>query len=1265
MIYIMHLSDFHIVDDPNWNNMKTCLLNTLKDEVQGVTKGQMLLVLSGDFHNWIDKDYDKAKKCINLLVKTLGLDIVKDVFMVPGNHDLYSTRKTDLYLSKIQLLRYTIDPLNDKNTVTLLLEPFKRYCDFCRSLGLYQQDPESTPACIHVRVWNNKLNLLHLNTALIADGENKDGQVLDINTLTGDKLYHEIHDNKRPTIAIGHNNFYDLNMDIKRLTATRFGFLNVKAYLCGDNHKFNNEKEKMNVEYGPGYGTKRFPNIVCGKCSTDAKDHYSDFGFLIHIWNEETGEVIVKQYEWKRDEDQSKFVVTYGAGQVAYNLSGTDMVDSIHERIQARNIEIINKSKNIHVFPELFAPVSIEDGDEKDNLTEAVFAATDQLKDTKPILLTARGGQGKTTQMLSLLESLTKHKNDDHKYDCSVLFCQLSDYERNADKDLLHDFLDKYYQIVEEKDQDSIIKDMKRKYNESKHHYFLLLDGLDEADPDVIDSIKSFAQEKNNVQIIIAGRSNGLFLGRETINMVLKDLRPEKAEQWLRKHYEGRKIAENRISTNPMLLILAYKVTNNLKRYDENTHYVGINGSTPLKLGEVLWNYSEYLLRKACVHKGITDKEKRFAIRFMHAILPHIAYKYFFDSKEKKNSATKFDRYELRETLKTFDEKDVNTDEAIETIKKTCIGILHYNENDDRFAFDHKLFMEFYAMMYISKLIDGNMDNDLTKGEYEIIGNDELLDNLELNKLLLYTLPFSTELFASDYKKRFISILDRKIRDTSTSEAQIQALAFIRAMYELWYINDYETLDPDRLNELSDVGWKALEYMTFFVELAEKELNSNQFVLQIDCLSYIYYILSQLYRTGEIFPSKKLKTQLYDFDPDLNQSFRMTYKAISLCNNSSDVVDGYNYLGHLFSAACDHILESFYYNTEIKTYTLSKDDLIINLEETPRVFDIEFSDYIPSGIANAKPGDSLNIDEVKARLQCFTRLVHTFFLKGLERGCILSMNVLALSEDQGQERKPKADRDYTAALRLFLQASDTDRFARFYSAQKAAQILAQKRASLNDHDESCLPEQADEEKTCKKVIELLEIAASANSETWGMNHFYKGEMIFAYSNDGNRVLDNDQRIKAAYDEYTFAKEILADKNISMPLILGLLKAGFEMIKVTAAKDDEVISTVRTAINLYPKSLASLVRRAQLPPKRNEWMPSYFIIREYIDEMKAYAKRYKNEIEQASLMVDMNQCIEEIKMPEDELENWNTNKGKHSLYYELLKETELPLLIPAC
>ena len=92
----MHLSDLHIATNAEWNNMKECLLRELQNKMKSVPEGKKLLVITGDFHVFGQKDFSEAEKFISELIQKTGLQKKKDVFVVPGNHDIcYSDDKEE------------------------------------------------------------------------------------------------------------------------------------------------------------------------------------------------------------------------------------------------------------------------------------------------------------------------------------------------------------------------------------------------------------------------------------------------------------------------------------------------------------------------------------------------------------------------------------------------------------------------------------------------------------------------------------------------------------------------------------------------------------------------------------------------------------------------------------------------------------------------------------------------------------------------------------------------------------------------------------------------------------------------------------------------------------------------------------------------------------------------------------------------------------------------------------------------------------------
>ncbi len=55
MIYLLHISDLHLVTDPQWNNMKNAILYSVREKLKAVSRGQKLLVITGDFLIFVQK----------------------------------------------------------------------------------------------------------------------------------------------------------------------------------------------------------------------------------------------------------------------------------------------------------------------------------------------------------------------------------------------------------------------------------------------------------------------------------------------------------------------------------------------------------------------------------------------------------------------------------------------------------------------------------------------------------------------------------------------------------------------------------------------------------------------------------------------------------------------------------------------------------------------------------------------------------------------------------------------------------------------------------------------------------------------------------------------------------------------------------------------------------------------------------------------------------------------------------------------------------
>ena len=307
MIYMLHISDLHFVKNAAAYNTAEILRQETKEKVKDIPQGKKLLIVTGDFHNFADTDYTKAEAFLKGLVDDMGLDMEKDVFVVPGNHDVGnpnamkacgSSEYCDVLQEKaVEALRKWTGNENHKRFMQLRMEAFRPYCRFVRNLGIYNaSSDESYPAQTHVRSWRGKLNILHLNTALVADGNAKADQMTDKDAAADPDTWKAFDPEHMPAIA--HNSFFDLQKEQRDELAETFLLRNVSAYLCGDRHRTEQDAEQQMIRLKPGHRmVKEIPNLVAAKAIADSGDNYSEVGFCWHEWNEETELVSVTFWE--------------------------------------------------------------------------------------------------------------------------------------------------------------------------------------------------------------------------------------------------------------------------------------------------------------------------------------------------------------------------------------------------------------------------------------------------------------------------------------------------------------------------------------------------------------------------------------------------------------------------------------------------------------------------------------------------------------------------------------------------------------------------------------------------------------------------------------------------------------------------------------------------------------------------------------------------------------------------------------------------------
>ncbi len=316
MTTIFHLSDLHIVTSARWNRLRDCILDQAKQ-----LSGERLLVVTGDFHNYPEADFQKAYDFLRELIAALRIKAAEDVFLIPGNHDVGGAAAIKRFFADDDGFDWDNWEYKQKNVVDSLkntvssdrfypkriadrLNAYGPYCAFSRELGVYPPDCGLLPATVHVRCWKNRLNILHLNTTLVYDPDARENQMMDIRAVSGDAVWEGFNPDL-PVLALGHNSYYDLCREHQNILSGVFRRRGVCAYLCGDTHKEELDMMKRSIHYDSPI--LPIPNVVCVKGAADESDNYSDYGLYLHFWDEKTGVVKPVLLSWNPNDNQTSF----------------------------------------------------------------------------------------------------------------------------------------------------------------------------------------------------------------------------------------------------------------------------------------------------------------------------------------------------------------------------------------------------------------------------------------------------------------------------------------------------------------------------------------------------------------------------------------------------------------------------------------------------------------------------------------------------------------------------------------------------------------------------------------------------------------------------------------------------------------------------------------------------------------------------------------------------------------------------------------------
>lgn len=430
MIRWLHISDLHIrdVETADQFNLNETLLKSCRE---GIIKVDFV-VATGDFRYITDKEgYKKSSHFLHELMDALKLDISSDLFMVPGNHDAEKSVGRDGKIAaflknategtefnddstpeQIDAGRDYVTKLTDELAANLA-DDFQEYRELAASLiPLYEKSDSNyiDPVKAHVRTYNGKINILHLNTALLSDGKRGHLEATDIIRSCNPDLWDEI-DTSLPTIVLGHHSFHDLHNTIKDRLRQMFNHTNVWAYLAGDKHQTNYKGDEYLIDRG--VEVKAWPNIIAGTMGA-VDDGYSEMSIISYCWDEQS-QVYPKYLFWEPGQSGDEMEAhSRNAGRpfpMRADINSELYYDLVERLAEVRKDHPSFQLMEIDddLFPK--AKLNLEDYQvsndgidkaEKTCLLSQVFKESWNTNKQNHLMLEGEGGIGKTVALLSL-----------------------------------------------------------------------------------------------------------------------------------------------------------------------------------------------------------------------------------------------------------------------------------------------------------------------------------------------------------------------------------------------------------------------------------------------------------------------------------------------------------------------------------------------------------------------------------------------------------------------------------------------------------------------------------------------------------------------------------------------------------------------------------------------------------------------------------------------------------------------------------------------
>lgn len=403
----LHLSDMHVMNEADTNLILKAYERLAKEFSPD------FIIITGDFrHKKLSCNFKRTLCFLEEIIKIFHVE-KENIFIVPGNHDVNDYPERNIAIAEIvqkidDNYNIYIQHINKRTTLYNGFIEYKKFVKtFYKNSTVNDERIKKIGKPFNI-VWNNKLNLLHINTALISNGE-KHQEIIDINAIT------QLQVNKAlPTIMLGHHGLESLYLShqdrIKIWIHDNF----VSAYLHGDIHKY----EHKPIHPFP-LSNNAIPQIACGKSVPQSDDHYSDIGIVAYTWREDNN-TYVDAYNWNAGEFRinsvyiTKMRDAYSFPMIYPSINPTEEthlpISQCTDRIALR----INNDENRALITQaILNQVAGKNDDQKkfikdlDSICQKILSSSHHY----PLIIRGEPGTGKSTLLSNIYLKLSKNKS--------------------------------------------------------------------------------------------------------------------------------------------------------------------------------------------------------------------------------------------------------------------------------------------------------------------------------------------------------------------------------------------------------------------------------------------------------------------------------------------------------------------------------------------------------------------------------------------------------------------------------------------------------------------------------------------------------------------------------------------------------------------------------------------------------------------------------------------------------------------------------------